>query len=167
MVDHVGAAPVPPDVNACPTVPAALAMVSAVVKFKDAMVGAVANTLLPVPVLVTLTKFLLASVATALDAVKPATLAVVPTNSALAMPTPPAVIIDPDVVFVASVTNVELIPNAKGIRAVVVVCPSLVMAVDKPVARSAVSALKTVLLMDVPVTTGCPDVLIWNVPEPL
>jgi hypothetical protein len=83
------------------------------------------------------------------------------------MPTPPAVIIDPDVVFVASVTNVELIPNAKGIRAVVVVCPSLVMAVDKPVARSAVSALKTVLLMDVPVTTGCPDVLIWNVPEPL
>lgn len=136
-------------------------------------VGLVANTLLPVPVLVTLTRFLLASVATALDAVKPdkvvvpAILAVVPTYSALAMPTPPAVIIDPDVVFVASVTNVELIPNAKGIRAVVVVCPSLVMAVDKPVARSAVNALKTVLLIDVPVTTGCPDVLIWNVPEPL
>ena len=149
------------------------------------IVGPVANTLLPVPVLVTLTRPLDASVATALDAVRlekigcalnvatpprvtaPATLAVVPTYSALAMPTPPAVIIDPDVVFVASVTNVELIPNAKGIRAVVVVCPSLVMAVDKPVARSAVSALKTVLLMDVPVTTGCPDVLIWNVPEPL
>ena len=150
-----------------------------------AIVGVVASTLLPVPVLVTLTSPLDASVATALDAVRlekigcalnvatpprvtaPATLAVVPTYSALAMPTPPAVIIDPDVVFVASVTNVELMPNAKGIRAVVVVCPSLVMAVDKPVARSAVSALKTVLLMDVPVTTGCPDVLIWNVPEPL
>jgi hypothetical protein len=42
-------------------------------------VGLVASTLLPVPVLVTLTRFLDASVATALEAVKLATLAFVPT----------------------------------------------------------------------------------------
>jgi hypothetical protein len=39
-------------------------------------VGLVANTLLPVPVFVTLTKFLDASVATALEAVNPAKLVV-------------------------------------------------------------------------------------------
>jgi len=27
--------------------------------------------------------------------------------------------------------------------------------------------LNAELLMTVPVTTGCPEVLIWNVPEPL
>jgi hypothetical protein len=51
----------------------------------------------------------------------PATLAVVPTNSALAIPTPPAVMIEPDVVFVESVVRLELIPAANGIRTVVVV----------------------------------------------
>ena len=51
----------------------------------------------------------------------PATLAVVPTNSALAIPAPPAVMIDPVETLVESVTNVELIPAANGIRAVVAV----------------------------------------------
>ena len=155
------------------------------------IVGLVAKTLSPVPVFVTLTKFLDASVATALDAVKaekigvmlnvatpptarvlckvtaPATLAVVPTYKALAMPTPPAVMIEPVPVLVESVARVELMPWAKGIRTVVAVCPSFVIAVDKPVAKSAVNELKAVLLIIVPVTTGCPEVLIWNVPEPL
>jgi hypothetical protein len=154
-------------------------------------VGLVANTFSPVPVFVTLIKFLLASMPAALEAVKlekmgatlnvatpvtpnvlckvtaPATLAVVPTNSALAIPAPPAVMIDPEVVPVESVTRVELIPAAKGMRTVVVDCPSLVIAVDKPVAKSAVRALKAVEEMTVPATTGCPDVFIWNVPEPL
>jgi hypothetical protein len=58
-------------------------------------------------------------------------------------------------------------PWAKGIRTVVAVCPSFVIAVDKPVAKSAVNELNAVLLIIVPVTTGCPEVLIWNVPEPL
>jgi hypothetical protein len=62
--------------------------------------------------------------------------------------------IEPVVVLVESVTRVELIPCAKGIRAVAAVCPSLVMAVLRPVAKSAVSALKAVLEMTVPVTTG-------------
>jgi hypothetical protein len=90
-------------------------------------VGLVANTLLPVPVLVTLTRFLDASVATALEAVNtaklvvPAILAVVPTYSALAIPTPPAVMIDPVVVLVESVVRLELIPCANGMRAVAVV----------------------------------------------
>jgi len=51
-------------------------------------------------------------------------------------------------------------PCANGIRTVVAVCPSFVIAVDKPVARSAVSALNAELLMTVPVTTGWPEVLI-------
>ena len=60
-------------------------------------VGLVARTLLPVPVLVTLTRFFDASVATALDAVSAektgATLkvAVPPTNKPLVIPMPPAV----------------------------------------------------------------------------
>jgi hypothetical protein len=62
--------------------------------------------------------------------------------------------IEPVVVLVESVTSVELIPCAKGIRAVVAVCPSLVMAVLRPVAKSEVSALNTELEIDVPVTTG-------------
>jgi hypothetical protein len=62
--------------------------------------------------------------------------------------------IEPVVVLVESVTKVELIPCAKGIRAVVAVCPSFVMAVLRPVAKSAVSALNTVLEIGVPVTTG-------------
>jgi hypothetical protein len=41
------------------------------------------------------------------------------------------------------------------------------MAVDKPVAKSAVNALKVAELMIVLGTTGCPAVLIRNVPEPL
>jgi hypothetical protein len=97
----------------------------------------------------------------------PAMLAKPPTHSALAIPTPPAVMIEPVVVLVASVARLELMPCANGIRAVVVVCPSFVIAVDRPVARSAVSALNAELLMTVPVTTGWPEVLIWNVPEPL
>ena len=97
----------------------------------------------------------------------PAKLDVVPTNKALAIPTPPAVMIEPVVVLVASVTRLELMPCAKGIRAVVVVCPSFVMAVLRPVPKSAVSALKAVLEMTVPETTGWPVVLMTNVPEPL
>jgi hypothetical protein len=97
------------------------------------IVGPVPNTLLPVPVLVTLTRPLEESVATAVDAVKlenigcalkvatPVTPKVVPTFSALVIPTPPAVRIDPVVVLVESVVNVELIPAANGMRAVVVV----------------------------------------------
>jgi hypothetical protein len=90
-------------------------------------VGLVANTLLPVPVLVTLTRFLDASVATALDAVNPAKLvvpailAVVPTYKALAIPTPPAVMIDPVEVLEESVVSVDEMPCANGMRAVVVV----------------------------------------------
>jgi hypothetical protein len=57
-------------------------------------------------------------------------------------------------VLVESVTSVELIPAANGIRAVVAVCPSFVIAVDRPVAKSAVRALKAVEDMTVPVTTG-------------
>jgi hypothetical protein len=52
-------------------------------------------------------------------------------------------------------------------REVVVVCPSFVIAVDKPVAKSAVSALNAVDDMTVPVTTGWPAVVMENVPEPL
>jgi hypothetical protein len=65
------------------------------------------------------------------------------------------------------VARLELMPWENGIRTVVVVCPSFVIAVVKPVAKSDVKALKAVLLMTVPVTTGWPEVLIWNVPEPL
>jgi hypothetical protein len=75
--------------------------------------------------------------------------------------------IEPVVADVASVTSVELIPCAKGTRAVVAVCPSFVTAVDRPVAKSAVSALNAVDEMTVPVTTGWPLLLITNVPEPL
>jgi len=42
-----------------------------------------------------------------------------------------------------------------------------VIAVDRPVAKSAVRALKAVEDMTVPVTTGCPEVFIANVPLPL
>jgi len=135
-------------------------------------VGEVANTLLPVPVLVTLTKPLEASVATALDAVKlekigcalkvaippsvtaPATLAVVPTYKALAIPAPPAVMIEPVETLEESVTRLEVRPWAKVIRAVVVVCPSLVIAVVSPVAKSLVNELNDEDDMTVPATTG-------------
>jgi hypothetical protein len=66
---QVGANPEPAEVNTWPDVPDAPVKVNAAVMFKEDMVGAVARTLLPVPVFVTLTKFLDASVATALDAV--------------------------------------------------------------------------------------------------
>jgi hypothetical protein len=97
----------------------------------------------------------------------PAILAVVPTYKAFAQPIPPEVIMEPVPTEVESVVSVEDIPAIKGMREVVVVCPSLVMAVDRPVPRSAVSVLKVVELMTVPVTTGCPAVFIKNVPEPL
>ena len=67
---------------------------------------------------------------------------------------PPAVMIEPVVLLVASVVSVELMPSAKGMRAVVAVCPSFVIAVLRPVARSAVRALNAVLVIVVPVTTG-------------
>jgi hypothetical protein len=57
----------------------------------------------------------------ALKVATPVTPKVVPTLSALAIPTPPAVMIEPVVVLVESVTSVELIPAANGIRAVVAV----------------------------------------------
>ena len=80
---------------------------------------------------------------------------------------PPAVIIEPEVDDVASVVSVEETPKENKMRAVVVVCPSFVIAVVSPVARSAVSALKAVDDMTVPVTTGWPVLLITKVPEPL
>ena len=125
------------------------------------------------PVFVTLTTFLLASKARAVEAVKPdsvvvpAIFAVVPTNNAFAMPTPPAVMIEPVVVLVASVTRLLLMPAANGILAVATVWPSFVIAVDRPVPRSAVKALKAVDEITVPVTTGWPELLMLKVPEPL
>ena len=172
-VVQVGALPEPAEVSTCPFVPATLVSVRPEVIFGVANVGAVPRTLLPVPVFVTLTKFLDASVATALDAVSAENIAlalnvaVPPTNKPLVIPTPPAVKIEPVEPLVVSVARLELMPCANGIRAVVAVCPSFVIAVDKPVAKSAVSALNAVLLITVPVTTGWPEVLIWNVPEPL
>ena len=80
---------------------------------------------------------------------------------------PPAVMIEPVVAEVASVVSVEDTPWANGMRTVVVVCPSFVIAVDSPVAKSAVRALNAVDDMTVPVTTGWPVLLIWNVPLPL
>jgi hypothetical protein len=91
----------------------------------------------------------------------------VPTTAAFWQLIPPAVMIEPVVAEVASVVSVELMPCANGTRAVVVVCPSFVIAVDRPVAKSAVSALNAVDDMTVPVTTGWPAELIWNVPLPL
>jgi hypothetical protein len=58
-------------------------------------------------------------------------------------------------------------PAANGILAVATVWPSFVIAVDRPVPRSAVKALKAVEEMTVPVTTGWPAVLMLKVPEPL
>ena len=80
--------------------------------------------------------------------------AVVPINRAFWDDIPPAVMIEPVVELVASVVSVELTPSANGIRAVVAVCPSFVMAVVRPVARSVVRALNAVLVMVVPVMTG-------------
>jgi hypothetical protein len=77
------------------------------------------------------------------------------------------VIIEPVVVLVESVTRLLLMPAANGILAVATVWPSLVRAVDKPVPRSAVKALKAVDEMTVPVTTGWPALLMLKVPEPL
>jgi len=96
----------------------------------------------------------------------PVIVAVVPTNRAFWQLMPPAVMIEPVVVDVASVTSVDDTPCANRMRAVVVVCPSFVIAVDRPVAKSAVSALNAVDDMTVPVTTGWPALLITNVPEP-
>jgi hypothetical protein len=61
------------------------------------------------------------NVATPVTPRVPATLAFVPTYSALAIPTPPAVMIDPVEVLEESVVRLELIPAANGMRAVVVV----------------------------------------------
>lgn len=97
----------------------------------------------------------------------PTCLLVVPTHRAFCIEIPPAVIMEPVVADVASVVSVELMPNANGTRTVVAVCPSFVIAVDRPVARSAVSALNAVDDMTVPVTTGWPALLTTNVPEPL
>ena len=96
-----------------------------------------------------------------------AKLPVVPTFNAFWQLIPPAVMIEPVVLDVASVVRVDDTPCANRMRAVVVVCPSFVIAVDKPVAKSAVSALNAVDDMTVPVTTGWPLLLTTNVPEPL
>ena len=144
-----------------PTVPLRLA----VVMVAPVMVGLTSDalldsTILPVPV-------------TALERVTPpyvkapASVVVVPTHRAFCVDIPPAVKIEPVVADVASVTSVELMPCANRMREVVVVCPSFVIAVDRPVAKSAVSALNAVDDMTVPVTTGWPAVVMLNVPEPL
>jgi hypothetical protein len=98
---------------------------------------------------------------------RPTSLLVVPTHRAFCVDIPPAVMIEPVVLDVASVTSVELMPCANRMREVVVVCPSFVIAVDKPVAKSAVSALNAVDDMTVPVTTGWPLLLTTKVPLPL
>jgi hypothetical protein len=97
----------------------------------------------------------------------PVIVAVVPTNRAFWQLMPPAVMIEPVVADVASVVSVDDTPCANRMREVVVVCPSFVIAVDRPVARSAVSALNAVDDMTVPVITGCPAVLMEKVPLPL
>ena len=51
--------------------------------------------------------------------------------------------------------------------AVMVLWPSLQIAVLSPVARSAVRLLKTVASMVVPPATGWPEVLMLKEPEPL
>jgi hypothetical protein len=51
--------------------------------------------------------------------------------------------------------------------AVGVVCPSFVIQVDKPLARSAVNALNVVAEMTVLATTGWPAELMTKVPLPL
>ena len=96
-----------------------------------------------------------------------ASVAAPPTHKAFWQLMPPAVMIEPVVLLVASVVSVELMPAANGTRTVVVVCPSFVIAVDRPVAKSAVRALNAVDDMTVPVTTGWPVVFMLNVPLPL
>ena len=97
----------------------------------------------------------------------PAKVLVVPTHRAFCVDIPPAVMIEPVVADVASVTSVELTPCANAMREVVVVCPSFVIAVDRPVAKSAVSALNAVDDMTVPVTTGWPLEFMEKTPLPL
>jgi hypothetical protein len=97
----------------------------------------------------------------------PATFINPPIHAALVTPRPPEVSRDPVEMLVASVARVELTPPANGIRAVVVVWPSFVIAVDNPVAKSAVRELKVDELITVPVTTGWPVELMTNVPLPL
>jgi Fe-S oxidoreductase len=91
----------------------------------------------------------------------------VPTHSAFCVDIPPAAVIEPVVALVASVVSPELRPCANGTRTVVVVCPSFVIAVDRPVAKSAVRALNAVDDMTVPVTTGWPAELMEKTPLPL
>ena len=67
---------------------------------------------------------------------------------------------------VGAPTPVSLKPPS-GMFAVGVVWPSLVSAVVRPVARSAVKALNTEALITVPFTTGWPVLLMANVPLPL
>jgi hypothetical protein len=62
--------------------------------------------------------------------------------------------IEPVETLEESVTRLEVNPWAKVIRAVVVVCPSLVTAVVKPVAKSLVRELNADAEMIVPATTG-------------
>jgi hypothetical protein len=101
------------------------------------------------------------------NCVAPTNLLVVPTQRAFWVLMPPAVIIEPVVADVASVVRVDEMPRENKMRAVVVVCPSFVIAVVSPVARSAVSALNAVDDMIVPRITGWPLLLITKVPEPL
>ena len=62
--------------------------------------------------------------------------------------------IEPVETLEESVTRLDVRPWAKVIRAVVVVCPSLVMAVVSPVAKSLVNELNDEDDMTVPATTG-------------
>ena len=97
----------------------------------------------------------------------PATFISPPIHAALVTPKPPEVSRDPVEMLVASVTRVELIPAANVIRAVVVVCPSLVIAVESPIARSAVNELIVAERFRAKGTKGMPALLITNVPLPL
>jgi len=82
-----------------------------------------------------------------------------PTRTVLLVysPTSPAVALLFVVVPLIPPDPVSLNP-AKGIFAVIVVCPSFVTAVDRPVAMSDCTAFITVLLIVVPVTKGVPGV---------
>src|SRR2546423_233755 len=88
-------------------------------------------------------------------------------TKAFAQLMPPDEIMEPVVALVASVVNCELIPNRNGMRAVVTVCPSFAMQVDKPVSNSRRQLFITVDEITVFVTTGIPDVVEVNVPVPL
>ena len=129
------------------------------------------------PLNVTVTRYRLAPVAAAsavtgrLEPLDPVQVLVTAEPPETVMP--PVAVSAPENVPVVAVSApenvpvVEVMPAANGIATAVVVCPSFVIAVDRPVARSAVRALNAGADMTVPVTTGWPVVLMEKTPLPL